>query len=151
MCLYNLITYATSSCMPCHYFLCYSFVLHWVCPAIMSLVIPLSLLNSFDINDNSIQHYSPLALMGTSKNSPPLTTMTKDNLLCLSSLYSFNLTWYWPLCYDLVNIFLLVASSLNDNLHDKFIDSPYHNASFGQLPLSAYLPLTCFLFSFYSL
>ena len=34
--------HATSSYLPCHYFLCHSFVFHWVYPAIMSLVILLS-------------------------------------------------------------------------------------------------------------
>ena len=34
-------------------------------------------MNTFDINDNT-QQYPPLALMATSKHSPPLTTMTKE-------------------------------------------------------------------------
>ena len=66
------------------------------------LVIPFSFMNSFDINANYIlQKYPPLALMATSKHSPPLTTMTKDNLLC-----------YWGF-----HVFLL-----SDN-------SPYHHTS----------------------
>ena len=57
--------HATSSSMPCHVtyipyhhscqvmssYLPYHHP-YWVCPAIVSLVIPLSLLNSFDINDD---------------------------------------------------------------------------------------------------
>ena len=58
-----------------------SFIFHWVFSAIISLVIPLSLLNFFNTNDNYIQHSPPLALMETSKHSPPLTRMKKDNLL----------------------------------------------------------------------
>ena len=48
----------------------------------------------FDINDNCIQHSPPLALMETSNHSPPLKTMAKDKLLCLSNISSFNFTWY---------------------------------------------------------
>ena len=82
--LFYVIISSISSFMPCIHYLCLSFDLYWVHLAFMSFTYPLSFMNYFDINDNYnpyFQQYPPLALMATSKHSPPLTTMTKDNLL----------------------------------------------------------------------
>ena len=60
-----------------------SFCFYWVHPATMSIGYPFVIL---ELLWHQWQLYSqqspPLALMATSKHSPPLTTMTKDNLLC---------------------------------------------------------------------
>ena len=105
--IFHIIIYA----MPCHYISyhhpCHvitTFVFHWVCTAIISLVIPLSLLNSFDINHDPCNgsfvfyrfHPATVSIGYSfiireilwhqwqlySQHYPPLTTMTKDNLLC---------------------------------------------------------------------
>ena len=91
--------HATSSSMPCHAMSSYlpyhhpchvitTLVFHWVCPVIISTGY------SFVIREHLwyqwqlyTQQSPPLALMATSKHSPPLTTMTKDNLLCQCCTY----------------------------------------------------------------
>ena len=75
--------HATSSTMPCHAIT--TLVFHWVCHAIIStgysFVILEHLWHQWQLYTQIYQQYPPLALMETSKNSPPLTTMTKENLL----------------------------------------------------------------------
>ena len=82
---------------PCHVIT--TFVFHWVCLAIVSLAIALSLLNSFVINENHIQHSPHFTLMENSKHSPPLTTMTKDNLLCQCCTY-FDIGFHFSLLFN---------------------------------------------------
>ena len=103
---YHHMFHATSSTMPCHAIT--TLVFHWVCPIIISTSY------SFVIHENLwhqwqlyTQQYPPLALIERYKNSPPLTTMTKDNLLCQCCTY-FDIGFH---------VFLL-----SDN-------SPYHNIS----------------------
>ena len=73
--------HATSSTIPCHAIT--TLVFHWVFHVIIStgysFVICEHLWHQWQLHT---QQSSPLALMATSKHSPPLTTMTKDNLLC---------------------------------------------------------------------
>ena len=60
-----------------------SFVFYWFHPATMSIgyyfFIRELLWHQWQLYS---QQYPPLALMETSKHSPPLTTMTNDNLYC---------------------------------------------------------------------
>ena len=74
----------TMTSTSCHLII-YSIPSLVIISSIKSFFYPLSFKNYFDINDNYnpyCQQYPPLALMETSKHSPPLTMTTKDNLLC---------------------------------------------------------------------
>ena len=94
----HVIISSISSSMWCHHYLCLSLSLSFHHILGYSFVIRELLWHQWQIY---YQQYPPLALMETSKHSPPLTTMTKDNLLCY---------WGFP-------VFLL-----SDN-------SPYHHIS----------------------
>ena len=94
--------------MPCHHYFSLSLSLSWhhihwlyyVCHAIIStgysFVIREHLWHQWKLYT---QPYPPLALMETSKHSPPLTTMTKDNLLCQCCTY-FDIGFPLFLLYD---------------------------------------------------
>ena len=73
--------------MPCHHYLSLSLSLschhiHW-----LFLCHSWTTLTSMTTITQSFQQSTHLALMETSKHSPPLTTMIKDNLLCQCCTY----------------------------------------------------------------
>ena len=83
--------HATSSTMPCHPITTLVFSLSLSCHHIHWLFLCHSWtpLTSMTTITQIFQQSPPLSLMATSKHSPPLTTMTKDNLLCYWGFHVF--------------------------------------------------------------